>query len=119
MWPVKLAWFTQSNEVVVVDSPDLLHEFAAATDGPGVLWWIPDRHEPSLMEGCGRLEFLRRHGVSPYAFTPQHPQSRLSIERVWLDNRSSTPISTAVTRSLVRSSSAWIRPTSSTASARC
>ena len=49
-------------------------------------WWIFDRHEPTVVEGCGRLEFLHQHGVSPYAFTPLEPQPRLSIQRVWLDN---------------------------------
>jgi putative acetyltransferase len=83
---VKLAWFTPSNEVAVVDTRDALRELAAASDRSGVAWWIADRHEPTLTEGCGRLEFLHQHGVSPYAFTPLEPQQRLSIVRVWLDN---------------------------------
>jgi putative acetyltransferase len=83
---VKLAWFVASNEVAVVDTRDALREVAAASDQPGVAWWIADRHEPTVTEGCGRLEFLRQHGVSPYAFTSLEPQARLSIERVWLDN---------------------------------
>jgi GNAT superfamily N-acetyltransferase len=83
---VKLAWFTPSNEVAVVDTQDTLRRLAADSDQSGVAWWIADRHEPTPSEGCGRLEFLHRHGVSPYAFTPLEPQPRLSIQRVWLDN---------------------------------
>jgi GNAT superfamily N-acetyltransferase len=83
---VKLAWFVSPNEVAVVDTWDALHELAAASDRSGVAWWIADRHEPTVSEGCVRLEFLQQHGVSAYAFTPHEPQRRLSIERVWLDN---------------------------------
>jgi GNAT superfamily N-acetyltransferase len=83
---VKLAWFTPANEVVVVDDPDALRELAAGSDQSGLAWWILDRQEPTVAEGCGRLEFLRKHGVSPYAFTPLEPQPRLTIKRVWLDN---------------------------------
>jgi GNAT superfamily N-acetyltransferase len=83
---VKLAWFTPSNEVVVVNTQDGLRELTADSDQSGVAWWIADRHEPTPSEGCGRLEFLHRHGVSPYAFTPLEPQQQLAITRVWLDN---------------------------------
>ena len=83
---MKLAWFVPSNEVVVVDSWDALRELAAASDQSGVTWWIGDRHQPTVAEACGRLEFLNQRGVSPYAFTSLEPQPRLSIERVWLDN---------------------------------
>jgi putative acetyltransferase len=83
---VKLAWFAPSNEVVVVHGRDALGELADTSGGSGVAWWISDRHVPDLTEGTGRLEFLHRHGPSPYAFTPLEVQPRLSIERVWLDN---------------------------------
>jgi putative acetyltransferase len=83
---VKLAWLSPSNEVAVVDDPDLLRELVADADPHGVAWWIADRHEATVAEGCGRLAFLRQHGSSPYAFTPLERQPRLSIERVWLDN---------------------------------
>jgi len=83
---VKLAWFAPPYEVVVVESTDALRELTSDPDRPGVVWWIADRHEPTIAEGCGRLEFLHRHGISPYAFTPNEPQPRLSIARVWLDN---------------------------------
>jgi putative acetyltransferase len=83
---VKLAWFVPPNDVAVVDTWDALRELAAASDQSGVAWWIADRHEPTITEGCARLEFLHQHGVSPYAFTALERQQRLSIERVWLDN---------------------------------
>ena len=84
---MKLAWFAPSNEVAVVDTEDALGELVADSDRSGVAWWIADRHAPTVAEGCGRLEFLQQHGVSPYAFEPlEPPQQRLSIERVWLDN---------------------------------
>jgi heme-degrading monooxygenase HmoA len=34
-----------------------------------VLWWIPAGSLPSVEEGKSRLEHLRRHGPTPYAFT--------------------------------------------------
>jgi len=70
----------------VCDNREELRNLVAGAEEPGVAWWIADRHEPSISEACGRLQFLRQHGISPYAFTPLQPQPRLSIERVWLDN---------------------------------
>ncbi|HEY0518186.1 MAG TPA: GNAT family N-acetyltransferase [Ilumatobacteraceae bacterium] len=83
---MKLAWFVPSNEVAVIDTWDALRDLATASNKSGVTWWIADRHEPTVTEGCDRLEFLHQHGVSPHAFTPLERQPRLSIERVWLDN---------------------------------
>lgn len=51
-----------------------------------VAWWVADRHEPTVAEANARLDFLREHGPSPYAFTPSQPQRQLSITRVWLDD---------------------------------
>lgn len=34
-----------------------------------VLWWVPAGHEPTTDEAKERLEHLRLHGDSPYAFT--------------------------------------------------
>lgn len=77
---MKLAWYAPPDEVATVDT-------LADVDGcDGVAWWVHVRHEPTVAEGQGRLAFLRQHGVSPYAFTPDAPQPRLSIERVWLDD---------------------------------
>jgi hypothetical protein len=33
------------------------------------LWWIPSGHLPSVDEGKERLEYLREHGDSEYAFS--------------------------------------------------
>lgn len=33
-----------------------------------VLWWIPAGHEPSVEEAEERLDYLREHGPTPYAF---------------------------------------------------
>jgi heme-degrading monooxygenase HmoA len=34
-----------------------------------VLWWVPAGHEPTIEEAKERLEHLKRHGPTPYAFT--------------------------------------------------
>lgn len=84
--PVKLAWYAAPDMVAVVDTDADLRRLATDPDRPVVVWWIANRHEPTVPEGRSRLEFLQRHGVSPYAFAPADPQRQLSIERVWLDN---------------------------------
>ncbi|MGY5450951.1 DUF3291 domain-containing protein [Agarivorans sp. MS3-6] len=34
-----------------------------------VLWWVEANHQPSLEEALERLDHLRTHGESPFAFT--------------------------------------------------
>jgi hypothetical protein len=34
-----------------------------------VAWWVPAGHRPDLDEAADRLERLRSHGPTPYAFT--------------------------------------------------
>jgi hypothetical protein len=34
-----------------------------------VLWWVPADYRPSPQEAIARLDHLRAHGASPYAFT--------------------------------------------------
>jgi hypothetical protein len=34
-----------------------------------VLWWVPAGYRPSPQEALARLDYLRAHGSSPYAFT--------------------------------------------------
>lgn len=42
-------------------------------DGPYyALWWIPAGHLPDPGEGKERLEYLREHGDTPYAFSFKH-----------------------------------------------
>jgi len=70
----------------VWESVDALREFAyksqhagvmrdrkrwfAKFDGPYMaLWWIPAGHIPTPQEGKERLEYLRQHGETEYAFS--------------------------------------------------
>ena len=46
-----------------------------------VLWWVADGHIPSVEEAKERLEFLRRHGPSPWAFPFSALQPPLLIDR--------------------------------------
>lgn len=34
-----------------------------------VLWWVPVGHVPTIEEAVDKLDFLRRNGDTPYAFT--------------------------------------------------
>lgn len=53
-----------------------------------VLWWVPKGHRPTVLEAKERLDYLREHGATDYAFTFKQPfqapdgdwglQSRLS-----------------------------------------
>jgi hypothetical protein len=39
-------------------------------DGPYlVLWWVPAGHQPNIAEAKERLEHLRTHGPTPFAFS--------------------------------------------------
>ena len=38
-----------------------------------VLWWVPERHRPSLPEAEAKLGLLRENGPSPEAFTFAKP----------------------------------------------
>ena len=43
-------------------------------DGPYVaLWWVPQGHIPTVEEAKERLEHLRTHGETPYAFSFKKP----------------------------------------------
>lgn len=43
-------------------------------EGPYMaLWWIPEGHIPTIDEAKARLESLRRHGATPFAFMFKHP----------------------------------------------
>ena len=45
--------------------------FERPTEAYQVLWWIPAGYRPSPQEALARLDHLRAHGPSPYAFTFQ------------------------------------------------
>ncbi|MEV6608611.1 DUF3291 domain-containing protein [Kutzneria sp. NPDC051319] len=45
-------------------------EWFTPLSGPTTaLWWVPAAHRPTPSECLTRLEYLRRHGPSPRAFT--------------------------------------------------
>ena len=37
-----------------------------------VLWWVPAGHRPNVTEAIERLDHLRLHGPTPFAFTFRH-----------------------------------------------
>lgn len=43
--------------------------FAHPTEAMAVLWWVPKGHRPDLNEARDRLDRLRRHGATEFAFT--------------------------------------------------
>jgi GNAT superfamily N-acetyltransferase len=55
--------------------------FEVPTEAYVVLWWVEVGHIPSVDEAKERLEFLRRHGPSPWAFTFAHAEPPLLIDR--------------------------------------
>jgi GNAT superfamily N-acetyltransferase len=50
------------------------------------LWWIPAGTQPELAEAVRRVEFLERHGPSPYAFSFRRPAEPLLVESKRLDD---------------------------------
>jgi len=50
------------------------------------LWWVPVGTVPDVRDGVRRVEFLERHGPSPYAFAFARPTAPLLIEAVALDD---------------------------------
>lgn len=52
------------------------------------LWWVPAGSVPDAHDGVRRVEFLERHGPSPYAFGFARPMSPLLIEPTTLDDPS-------------------------------
>lgn len=43
--------------------------FASMTEANYVLWWVPIGHKPSTTEARERLEHLRQHGETEFAFS--------------------------------------------------
>jgi len=45
---------------------------------PLALWWVPSGHRPAMAEGVERLDYLKAHGPSDYAFGwDQIPEAQL------------------------------------------
>ncbi|MDX6358737.1 MAG: hypothetical protein QOH37_1791 [Nocardioidaceae bacterium] len=56
-------------------------------DGKRVaLWWVPAGTVPDVRDGVRRVEFLERHGPSPYAFGFATATPPLLVEQVTLDD---------------------------------
>jgi heme-degrading monooxygenase HmoA len=47
--------------------------FERLTDVFIALWWVPKGHIPSIGEAKERLDYMRRHGETPYAFSFKQP----------------------------------------------
>lgn len=43
-------------------------EWFERIETPLVMWWVPQGHRPSLAEGVERLDYLKEHGPSDFAF---------------------------------------------------
>lgn len=43
--------------------------FEQMNDAYSVLWWVPEGHRPALAEARQRLDFYRKNGPGPDAFT--------------------------------------------------
>ena len=50
------------------------------------LWWVAAGSVPDVRDGVRRVEFLERHGPSPYAFGFSRPMPPLLIEQATLDD---------------------------------
>jgi hypothetical protein len=60
-------------------------EWFARMDSPSTaMWWVPESHLPTVVEAKRRLEYLERHGPTPFAFTfRQHFPPEAEAARPW------------------------------------
>ncbi len=56
-----------------------------------VLWWVPAGHEPTIEEAKARLEHLRGHGPTPYAFTFRASFQRPDASQAEIDDEVGCP----------------------------
>ena len=61
-------------------------EWFSPEDRGVVLWWVPRGHVPDEAEARRRLEFLRLHGPSPYAFGFASVSPPLTFRRATVDD---------------------------------
>jgi GNAT superfamily N-acetyltransferase len=61
-------------------------EWFAAGSSAVALWWIRAGDLPTLDDAKRRVEFLRRHGPSPYAFRFARPPAPFVVEPTTLDD---------------------------------
>jgi hypothetical protein len=52
-------------------------------DTPLAMWWVPAGHRPSMQEGVARLDYLKQHGPSDFAFGWE----QLADAQVWKARR--------------------------------
>jgi Domain of unknown function (DUF3291) len=62
-------------------------EWFERIETPLVLWWVPAGHRPNMAEGVERLEHLKTHGASEFAFGWES----LSGAQLWKTARNDTP----------------------------
>ena len=58
-----------------------------------VLWWVPAGEPPTVAEALERLEHLRKHGPTPYAFTfkARFPSPDAKLEDIVVDDELGCP----------------------------
>lgn len=66
-----------------------------------VMWWVPVGTIPTLAECKARLEFLERHGPSPYAFETGQRYPTLAVVRRDLDHPDVGPMIEQLNRELI------------------
>ncbi len=65
-----------------------------------VLWWIRAGDLPTVDDAKRRLEFLRRHGPSPYAFRFARPPAPFVVEQTSLEDPATLDLITALNTEL-------------------
>jgi hypothetical protein len=65
--------------------------FERMTEAVVVLWWVPVGHRPSVEEAIARLDHLRLHGPTPYAFTFRQRFGPADAGPVAADERDACP----------------------------
>lgn len=78
VWESIESLFEYSYKTEHVEFVRRRREFFEKMDVPIlVLWWIPAGHIPTLEEAKARIDYLQKHGATPYAFTFQQ---RFTVE---------------------------------------
>lgn len=62
-------------------------EWFERIETPLVMWWVPQGHRPALAEGVARLDHLKEHGTSDFAFGWEH----LPAAQLWKTARCGAP----------------------------
>ena len=62
-------------------------EWFERIETPLVMWFVPQGHRPGMAEGVGRLDYLKAHGPSDYAFG----WDRIPAAQLWKTARCGAP----------------------------